>query len=91
MEQQWEDAYPGFTGWITKNLILAAGRSPEQGCYSALYAALSDEVAHKGWDGAYLADPVSRRKGVWRKDPVLQTDLDAKKCNSISIRAGCVG
>jgi hypothetical protein len=37
--------------------MLAAGRDPEQGSYSALYAATSPEVEEKGWNGYYLVDP----------------------------------
>lgn len=46
------------TGKIVKYLTLAGGRSPEQGSYSALYAALSPEVVEKEWNGVYLSDPV---------------------------------
>lgn len=62
MQQQWEDAYPGILGKVIKNITLATGRDPEQGCYSALYAALSDEVVEKGWNGAYFSDPVCLRR-----------------------------
>lgn len=59
MQDQWEAAYPGIKGWIIKNITLATGRDPEQGCYSALYAALSNEVVKNEWNGVYLSDPVS--------------------------------
>ena len=59
MQDQWEAAYPGIKGTIMKYTTLAMGRSPEQGCYSALYASLSPEVVEKGWNGVYLSDPVS--------------------------------
>ncbi len=58
MQDQWEAAYPGILGKILKNVTLAMGRDPEQGSYSALYAALSPEVISKGWNGFYLSDPV---------------------------------
>jgi hypothetical protein len=63
MQTQWESAYPGLLGKVLKNLMFAAGRDPEQGAYSALYAALSDEVIEKGWNGWYLSDPVSAAPG----------------------------
>lgn len=58
MQQQWEDAYPGITGKIVKAFTLASSRSPEQGSYSGLYAACSDEVVEKKYNGVYLSDPV---------------------------------
>ncbi len=58
MQDQWEAAYPGILGTITKNVSLAFGRDPEQGCYSALYAAFSDEIVQKDYNGAYFSDPV---------------------------------
>lgn len=59
MQDQWEDAYPGITGIIAKNVTLAFGRDPEQGSYSALYALLSEDVVKNDWNGVYLSDPVS--------------------------------
>jgi len=66
MQDQWEDAYPGILGMLTRNLSLSVGRSPEQGCYSALYSALSDEVVEKDYNGFYLTDParVSMRERI---------------------------
>jgi NAD(P)-dependent dehydrogenase (short-subunit alcohol dehydrogenase family) len=61
MQAQWKDAYPGIVGKVLMNGMLAFGRDPEQGAYSALYAALSPEVVEKGWNGVYLSDPVSLR------------------------------
>lgn len=58
MQGQWEDAYPGILGKIIKNVTLAGGRDPEQGAYSALYAALSNEIVEKDYNGAYFSDPV---------------------------------
>ncbi|KAK8846617.1 hypothetical protein IAR55_005703 [Kwoniella newhampshirensis] len=62
MQDQWEAAYPGIIGKITKYITLAGGRSPEQGSYSALYAALSPEVVEKEWNGFYLSDPATPGK-----------------------------
>lgn len=62
MQQQWKDAYPGITGKLLSNAMLFAGRSVEQGSYSALWAATSMEIEEKGWNGWYFNDPV-RLKG----------------------------
>ncbi|WVR04346.1 hypothetical protein IAU60_001347 [Kwoniella sp. DSM 27419] len=62
MQDQWEAAYPGILGTIAKYVTLAGGRSPEQGSYSALYAALSPEVVDKEWNGYYLSDPATPGK-----------------------------
>lgn len=56
MQQQWEEAYPGITGKIAKYSILAAGRSPEQGSYSALWALFSPKIEEEGWNGYYFDD-----------------------------------
>lgn len=58
MQKQWEDAYPGIMGKIAHYMTVASGRSPEQGSYSALYAALSNEIVEKDHNGAYFSDPV---------------------------------
>lgn len=58
MQDQWEAAYPGVIGTVSKNVTLAFGRDPEQGSYSALYAGLSDEIVQKDYNGAYFSDPV---------------------------------
>jgi len=57
MQEQWEAAYPGMLGKVAKNVMYAFGRSPEQGSYSALYAALSNEIVEKDWNGYYFSDP----------------------------------
>jgi len=57
MQEQWKDAYPGLTGKIAAQATYAIGRDPEQGSYSALYAATSPEIEEKGWNGVYLQDP----------------------------------
>jgi len=62
MQDQWEAAYPGILGTVVKYVTLATGRSPEQGSYSALYAALSDEVIEKDYNGFYLSDPATPGK-----------------------------
>ncbi|KAL7421312.1 hypothetical protein Q5752_004197 [Cryptotrichosporon argae] len=62
MQQQWSDAYPGALGELLKNMTLAFGRNPEQGAYSALYAALSPEIVEKGYNGYYFNDPASPGK-----------------------------
>jgi len=59
LQKQWEEAYPGILGTLGKALSISASRDPEQGCYSALYAALSPEVVEKDYNGFYLTDPVS--------------------------------
>jgi len=57
MQQQWKDAYPGILGKVLTNGSLLFGRDPVQGSYSALYAALSDEIVEKNYNGAYFSDP----------------------------------
>lgn len=59
MQEQWKNAYPGWFGTIVSRAMQAVGRSPEQGSFSALYAATSPEIEEKGWNGYYFADPVS--------------------------------
>lgn len=61
LQNQWEEAYPGILGTIGKALSISASRDPEQGCYSGLYAALSDEVVEKDYNGYYFTDPVRLR------------------------------
>lgn len=56
MQQQWKDAYPGLLGKILTTAMLAIGRDPEQGSYSALWAATSPEIEEKGWNGWYFSD-----------------------------------
>lgn len=57
MQNQWKDAYPGLLGKLLTTTMTAFSRSPEQGSYSALYAATSPEVEQKGWNGYYFTDP----------------------------------
>jgi len=57
MQQQWKDAYPGLFGKMVSWGMLAAGRSIEQGSYSALWAATSPEIEEKNLQGYYFIDP----------------------------------
>lgn len=57
MQQQWKDAYPGLLGKLLTSVMLAGGRDPEQGSYSALWAATSPEIEEKDWNGYYFNDP----------------------------------
>ncbi|EED17743.1 short chain dehydrogenase/reductase family protein [Talaromyces stipitatus ATCC 10500] len=57
MQQQWKEAYPGLLGKLLTATMQAISRDPEQGAYSALYAAVSPEVEEKGWNGHYFTDP----------------------------------
>ncbi len=75
MQSQWKDAYPGIVGKVAEALSVAAGRSPEQGSYSGIYAAISPEIVEKGWNGAYLSDPVSIvRPGLLQDPPRARYD-----------------
>ena len=58
LQEQWHEAYPGIVGMFAKLGAQAISRDPEQGCYSGLYAALSDEVVQKDYNGFYFTDPV---------------------------------
>ena len=62
MQEQWEAAYPGILGKVAKTLTYHTGRSPEQGSYSALYAALSDDIVKNDWNGYYFSDPATPGK-----------------------------
>ncbi|KAJ9643356.1 hypothetical protein H2201_004355 [Coniosporium apollinis] len=57
MQQQWKDAYPGITGKLLTAAMLFVGRSPEQGSYSALWAATAPEIEEKNMNGYYFNDP----------------------------------
>ncbi|KAL4908615.1 hypothetical protein BDW74DRAFT_166219 [Aspergillus multicolor] len=41
IQEQWKSAYPGLLGNLLTTVMNAIGRSPEQGSFSALYAATS--------------------------------------------------
>ncbi len=58
IQNQWEEAYDGPFGTFMKGLSVGLGRSPEQGSYSGLYAALSPDIVKNNWNGVYLSDPV---------------------------------
>ncbi|EON63159.1 hypothetical protein W97_02386 [Coniosporium apollinis CBS 100218] len=57
MQQQWKDAYPGITGKLLTAAMLFVGRNPEQGSYSALWAATAPEIEEKNMNGHYFNDP----------------------------------
>jgi len=57
MQQQWKDAYPGITGKILTWIMLAGGRNPEQGSYSALWALTSPKIEEQDMNGWYFNDP----------------------------------
>ncbi|KAL9121743.1 MAG: hypothetical protein Q9187_001697 [Circinaria calcarea] len=76
MQKQWKDAYPGLFGKLVTTAMLAIGRDPEQGSYSALYAATSPEVEEKGWNGYYLQDPgMPGKESNQASDPMLGAAL----------------
>lgn len=76
MQEQWKDAYPGLFGTILSKGMEFFGRSPEQGSFSALYAATSPEVEEKGWNGWYLNDPgMPGKETTQASDPVLGAAL----------------
>ncbi|KAM7196686.1 short-chain dehydrogenase [Rhypophila sp. PSN 637] len=57
MQQQWKDAYPGITGKLLTWGMLAGGRDPEQGSYSALWALTSPKIEEQNMNGWYFNDP----------------------------------
>jgi NAD(P)-dependent dehydrogenase (short-subunit alcohol dehydrogenase family) len=76
MQEQWKDAYPGLTGKLLTSAMYFVGRSPEQGSFSALYAATSPEVEERGWNGVYLSDPGQLGKETAQaSDPALGESL----------------
>ncbi|CZT10593.1 hypothetical protein WAI453_003049 [Rhynchosporium graminicola] len=76
MQSQWEAAYPGLLGKMLKNVMLFGGRDPEQGSYSALYAATSPEIEEKGWNGHYFSDPgTPGKESKQASDPQLGAAL----------------
>ncbi|CZT11348.1 probable dehydrogenases with different specificities (related to short-chain alcohol dehydrogenases) [Rhynchosporium agropyri] len=76
MQSQWEAAYPGLLGKMLKNVMLFGGRDPEQGSYSALYAATSPEIEEKGWNGYYFSDPgTPGKESKQASDPQLGAAL----------------
>jgi len=76
MQQQWKDAYPGLVGKLLTSAMLFIGRDPEQGSYSALYAATSPEIEEKNWNGYYFSDPGQLGKeSKQASDPALGAAL----------------
>jgi hypothetical protein len=89
MQEQWEASYPGLLGKFAKWVMYAGGRTPEQGSYSALYAALSNEVVEKGWNGYYLSDPATPGKETAQAcDANLATALWELSERMVSSRLG---
>ncbi|OSS54387.1 hypothetical protein B5807_00171 [Epicoccum nigrum] len=76
MQQQWKDAYPGITGVLLSNAMLAVGRSVEQGAYSALWALTDPSIEEKDLNGYYFADPGKEGKETAQaSDPALGAAL----------------
>jgi len=76
MQEQWKDAYPGLFGKVLTSAMTFMSRDPEQGSYSALYAATSSEVEEKGWNGFYFVDPSKPGKETSQaSDPALGAAL----------------
>lgn len=76
MQQQWKDAYPGLFGKLLTTMMLAIGRDPEQGAFSALWAATSPEIEEKGWNGYYFSDSCQPGKESQKaSDPKLGAAL----------------
>lgn len=76
MQQQWKDAYPGLLGKVLTNAMLFVGRDPEQGAYSALYAATSPEIEEKDLNGYYFSDVAQYGKeSKQASDPALGAAL----------------
>jgi hypothetical protein len=71
MQNQWKDAYPGLLGKLITTVMTTFSRSPEQGSFSALYAATSPEIEEKGWNGHYFTDP-----GQPGKVSMMASDLE---------------
>ncbi|KAF3902894.1 hypothetical protein AA313_de0208853 [Arthrobotrys entomopaga] len=72
MQDQWEAAYPGIKGKLAKYAVLAVGRSPEQGAYSALWALTSNKIEEMGWNGYYFDDQdTPDKESQQARDPKL--------------------
>lgn len=56
-QDQFKEAYGQTFGTLMKAVTVPFMRSPEQGSLSTLWAATSDEVDKKGWQGQYFSDP----------------------------------
>jgi len=76
MQSQWKDAYPGMLGKAAEALTLLGGRDVEQGSYNTIYAATSDEIVEKNWNGWYFSDPGTEGKETAQaSDPQLGAAL----------------
>lgn len=76
MQQQWKEAYPGLLGKLLTTTMITMSRDPEQGSYSALYAAVSPEVEEKDWNGRYFTDPSQLgERSKQASDPLLGDNL----------------
>lgn len=76
MQQQWKDAYPGITGVLLSNTMLAFGRNVEQGSYSALWALTDPSIEENDLNGYYFADPGTEGKeSAQASDPALGAAL----------------
>lgn len=72
MQQQWKDAYPGLTGKLLTWSMLAIGRDPEQGAFSALWALTDPKIENEEMNGWYFSDPDQPGKeSAQASDPVL--------------------
>ncbi|KAL3447181.1 hypothetical protein BJX65DRAFT_295845 [Aspergillus insuetus] len=71
MQNQWKDAYPGLLGKLITTVMTTFSRSPEQGSFSAFYAATSPEIEEKGWNGYYFTDT-----GQPGKESMIASDLE---------------
>jgi len=72
MQQQWKEAYPGITGKLLSWTMLAAGRSVEQGAYSALWALTAPKIEEQKLNGWYFNDPdTPGKESAQASDPVL--------------------
>ncbi|KAK4055010.1 hypothetical protein OIO90_003351 [Microbotryomycetes sp. JL221] len=75
MQEQW-DSYGALGKYVLKPVMFFAGRSPEQGSYSGIYAATSPEIVEKNWNGFYFDDPASiGSESDQAKDEQLQKKL----------------
>lgn len=72
MQQQWKDAYPGLTGKLLTWSMLAVGRDPEQGAFSALWALTDPKIENEEMNGWYFSDTDQPGKeSAQASDPVL--------------------
>lgn len=89
MQQQWKDAYPGITGQLLTWAMLAFGRDPEQGSYSALWALTAPELEEKNQNGFYFSDVGQPGKeSAQASDPQLAQSLWILSENIIKEKLG---